>query len=185
MGFPWHTTKEDFSLLAFLFFDNFFHHNHKISHSVIRLCVVVKHAPKLEQNKIISIIGVKFDYGYKIISQKHLWVDTMNNWTQNKFHPDIVKLYFHMDNIFIHILNMLHLKVCMTALIKISNLPKWSCVLNCCSECLGIFSQRQILMMTKICKLHFVFINTKIVPLVFCTRRSKPIKFKRVLCACI
>ena len=141
MGFPWRMMKKDFSVLAIPFFDYFFHHNHKISHSVIKLCVVKKNVSNLENNNIISIIGVKFDYGYKIISQKHLWVDTMNNWTQKTFHPDIVKLYLQMDNIFIHILNMLHLKVCGTALTKISNFPKCSYVLNCCSECLGIFTR--------------------------------------------
>ena len=33
----------------------------------------------------------------------------------------------------------MHLKVCMTLLINISNLTKCQCVLNFCSECPGVF----------------------------------------------
>ena len=31
-----------------------------------------------------------------------------------KLHPYIVELYYHMDSLFIHMLNMLHLHVCVT-----------------------------------------------------------------------
>ena len=48
-------------------------------------------------------------------------------------------LYYLMDNQFFHVLKMLHFPVCVILLTKISNFPKWSCMLNCCSECPGIF----------------------------------------------
>ena len=44
-------------------------------------------------------------------------------------------LYCLMENKFIHVPNMLYLSVCVTFLTNISNFPKWSCVLICCSEC--------------------------------------------------
>ena len=56
-----------------------------------------------------------------------------------KLHTYRGKCYCYMDNRFIHVLNMPNLQVCVTVLTKISNLTKWSCVLNVCSECPGLF----------------------------------------------
>ena len=47
-------------------------------------------------------------------------------------------MYYLTENRFIHVLKILHLTVCMTFLSKISNLSKWSCVLNVCSEWPGL-----------------------------------------------
>ena len=53
--------------------------------------------------------------------------------------PDIVMIYYLMNNWFAQLLKMLHMLVCVTFLTIISNFPKYSCVLNCCSECSGFF----------------------------------------------
>ena len=47
--------------------------------------------------------------------------------------------YYLTENQFIHVPKILHLPLCVTFLKNISIFPKWSCVLNCCSECTGVF----------------------------------------------
>ena len=51
------------------------------------------------------------------------------------FSPDIVILYYLMDNKFIHMPKILHFPVIVTLLKNISSLPKWLYVIYCCSEC--------------------------------------------------
>ena len=50
------------------------------------------------------------------------------------FLPVTVILYLQMENIFIHVQNILHFLECVIFLTKTSNLPKCSCVLDCRRE---------------------------------------------------
>ena len=65
--------------------------------------------------------------------ETHLWVYPMNNWIQRTLHIYTVKLYYLMENIFTHVLNMCDYPD------KDIKFTKWSCVFNCCSECPGFF----------------------------------------------
>ena len=71
--------------------------------------------------------------------QNKLQGDQLKNWTQKILCPDIVTLYYLMENQIIHALNILHFPLCMTVLTNIPNLTKWTCELNFCSECPGVF----------------------------------------------
>ena len=51
LGFLWHTTNKDLSILVILLFDYFFHQNYKIWPSTIKLFVVATYAPILEHIK--------------------------------------------------------------------------------------------------------------------------------------
>ena len=55
------------------------------------------------------------------------------------FFPVMVMLYYLMENRLFRVPKMMHFPVCVNFLTKISNFPKWSCVLNWWSECPGSF----------------------------------------------
>ena len=52
--------------------------------------------------------------------------------------PDIVMLYYLVENQFIHVPKMIYFPVCVTFLENISNCQSVR-VLNCCRECRGVF----------------------------------------------
>ena len=49
-------------------------------------------------------------------------------------HSYIVKFYYHMENLFIPVINLLNLQVCVNVLTKVSDFPNRSCVLNFCTK---------------------------------------------------
>ena len=53
-------------------------------------------------------------------------------------HSYIVKFYYHMENLFIPVINLLNLQVCVNVLTKVSDFPNRSCVLNFCTKWPGV-----------------------------------------------
>ena len=48
-------------------------------------------------------------------------------------------LYYPTEKQFIHMINTLHFPVCVTLLTNVSNVINWSCMLNFCIGCPGVF----------------------------------------------
>ena len=127
----------------------------KMTH-IHKIIVLVKCSSRMEPTKSLLILGRNGNYVFKIIMQSYLRVEPMNDQIQRTLLPDTVNKCYQVDNLFIHMLNILHLQVCVTVLRKISNLPKWSCVLNCLSEYTGIYVPDAEINNNKVMDLPFI-----------------------------
>ena len=143
----------------------------QILHSTIKLCVIVKYSSRLEHIKSILILGLNDNYFFRIL-QSHLLVDPVNNWMQRTFLLDKVNWCYHMDKMFIHVLKMLHLKLRVTFLTKISDYQVVVCFISF-SKFLGVFFLVHKWMRTNMCNFHlFIFVTMKMLDLVIFTRNS-------------
>ena len=98
-------------------------------------------------------------------------IGTNEQYNANSIDFKYSKEYLPLINVFILVPKMLHLQLCLTLLKKISNLPKWSCVLNFYSEFPGVFVTNAKKLTTKIWRFHlFIFITMKMLSLVLFTR---------------
>ena len=69
----------------------------------------------------------------------------------------MLKLYYLMENLFIHVLNMLNLQLCIPVLN--SFWTNWSCVLNVCSECSSVFFPDTEMTVDEDMELLFILLN--------------------------
>ena len=77
--------------------------------------------PWLEHTKSLSIIGVNNECDILRIVKSRLLVQPINNKIQIIFLPDTVNFYYHMENLFIHVVKMLRLQAYVTILTNIWN----------------------------------------------------------------
>ena len=105
-----------------------------ISDSAFRLIISLQLRKMIQRHQIMC--------GYKLCIQARTYQQLLNNWYKQRlryinnnansftrgsveqfnedFFPVIVMLYYLMENRFTHVLNMLHLSLCVTFLINIS-----------------------------------------------------------------
>ena len=108
LGFPLHKSKRGLYVLAILLFNYFLHHNYEKCHSVIKLCVVENMHPGWRMPRFSQALAQTRTMVFSS-NENYFWVGSMNNWMQKIFHTNIVKLYYLIQNLFIHVLNILHL----------------------------------------------------------------------------